>query len=539
MSKEKVPPPPDSDNNKAPAYTHIPDIDEEFEAGATFDEIRDMALPANPPPRMAIEEFLDLSDQGDANRLAERHGEHLRYCPGVGWLVWNGRYWERGDELAPNLASESSHFYFEELDARYPEVWEAALERNAGSVQAAEKDPAVKSLRAAIVWATNGKNVKRIDACLRRAQGHSDLLRKADDFDTHKHLLTVENGTVNLKTGTRMAHNPAHYITRCAPVKFDRKAKCPVFDGHIQKFQPDVIVQGFLQRWFGYCATSETREQVMTFMLGNGANGKGTMVETIRNVLGEYAMNASAATIMGAYNNGNGGNAPSPAIARMVGRRLMTVSEVKEDEEMNEALVKSITGEDKLTACHKYKDPFEFTPTCKVLVSMNHKPKISGVDNGIWRRIVLVPFDFELPEADWDKKIRERLQDPKEMSGILNWIVEGAVWWYLNGLCVPDSMKSAKQNWRAEEDEVSRFVEECCTIQPLQSTLKTPAKTVCDAYNRWARDNGCHNITQKNFTKRIKMVSRNIISRESNGKTVYDNITMLDGEGGGWRHDVN
>lgn len=226
----------------------------------------------------------------------------------------------------------------------------------------------------------------------------------------------------------------------------------------------------------------------MFFLYGNGANGKSTFLEVVRDIMGDYAMNTQADTLM--TNQRSNGGARSD-IARLKGARLVTTSETEEDAALNESLVKQLTGADTITARFLYGKDFEFRPEFKIVMATNHKPKVKGTDWGIWRRIRLIPFTVSIPRDKQDKALPNKLR--KELSGILNWCIEGAKKWQANsknsksGLPPCAAVDNAIEEYKSEMDRLKQFLDDC-VMEADGQTIQAGA--FYKMYTCWARENG-------------------------------------------------
>jgi putative DNA primase/helicase len=247
--------------------------------------------------------------------------------------------------------------------------------------------------------------------------------------------------------------------------------------------------------------TGSIKEQIMFILYGNGRNGKSVFLETISNILGTYAKTIQASSIMVKQNNGG----PNSDIARLAGARLVTSSEPNEGLRMDEGLVKQLTGGDKVVARQLYGKEFEFEPEFKLWLATNHKPIIRGTDDGIWRRIRLIPFTVQIPDDQVDKDLKYKLA--RESIGILNWAVDGALKWQQHGLHTPRVIESASEGYREEMDVLSQFVSEACDTG-TEYTIN--ASQLYKLYKSWAEDNVQYQMSNTKFgremTNRFKKV---------------------------------
>src|SRR5699024_10404141 len=226
-----------------------------------------------------------------------------------------------------------------------------------------------------------------------------------DEFDSNDMLLNADNGYVDLSSGELLPHDISKMFSRQASSEYTDKADTPVWDRFLDDiFDSDKDVIKYIQKAVGYSLTGSTKEQVMFVLFGNGRNGKSIFVETISDILGSYARNIRADSLMVRQQSGVNND-----IAALNGARFVSSSEPNEGFRFDEGLIKQLTGGDKITARFLYGEDFEFHPQFKLWVSTNHKPIIRGTDDGIWRRMVLIPFSVQIPEHKVDKDLKYKL----------------------------------------------------------------------------------------------------------------------------------
>jgi putative DNA primase/helicase len=291
----------------------------------------------------------------------------------------------------------------------------------------------------------------------------------------------VENGVVDLKTGIFREALRSDLITMCANVIYSPEAGCPNWTKFLGTVTGgDVDLQHYIQRVVGYLLTGSVQEEVTFFLHGTGRNGKSTFRETLHALLGTYALAADAGLLMERKVAGGA----SEEVARLKGRRLVAVNETAESEQLNEARVKFITSQDMITARNLYGHFFDFFPTHKTVVATNHKPIIRGTDEGIWRRVQLMPFTVTIPENAVEKDFRERRLMP-ELPGILNWAREGVRDYQKVGLQPPERVMASTQGYRHDMDVVGQWLDERCEQDTRASV---PTSVAYQDYSQWAAE---------------------------------------------------
>lgn len=318
------------------------------------------------------------------------------------------------------------------------------------------------------------------------------------EFDQDPMLLNVKNGYVDLTDGTLHDADWTKMFSRQASVEFSPNAEYdhPMWDKFLyQTFGGDHEAIEYIQKAIGYSLTGLTSEQVLFFCYGKGRNGKSLMLKVISDILGSYSQTMSADTLI-VKGSSNGANSD---IARLEGARFVVSSELNEGSRLNEGLTKQITGGDRVVARHLYGKEFEFDPCCKIWMATNHEPIIRGTDEGIWRRIIILPFDHIIAKEDVDPKLYDKLMS--EAVGILNWAVEGAIKYQLEGLDVTESIKSAVEDYRGQMDEVQAFLED--ETMPCEGA-QVSSKVLYSKFQDWARRNGEYVFSHKAFSQKMK-----------------------------------
>lgn len=443
-----------------------------------FDELEQVRaqLKALPPVPMngshsdALIPEYESTDLGNARRLVAEHGQDLRFVSEWGkWLSWDGTHW--GIDLTG------------EVNRRAKMIADAILDEARSSADAQ-----------AFRWGLRSQSAGGINAMIAVASTEPGVPVLVDELDTDPWLLTVANGTLDLHTCELQPANRAHLITKASPVRWDPDATCPNWTRALGQVLPDSELRAYMQRTTGYALTGDVSEQVLTVMYGTGSNGKSTFKETILSMLGEHAKPAAPKLLLATKHEGH-----PTEIADLHGRRLVVSHEVEDGLRLDEALVKELTGGDRLKGRFMRQDFWDFSPTHKLWIACNHKPRIRGNDNGIWRRIRLVPFEVTIPDEEQDKHLPEKLR--AELSGILVWAVEGCRAWQQEGLNPPRAVLEATARYRVESDLLSQFIEERCLDG---DGFQVRSTDLYADYKVWCVVNGLdHPLSQKAITKQL------------------------------------
>ena len=423
----------------------------------------------NPPQNNAIPE--SYTDAGNGKLFLKKHSDKCFYnVDSKSWHVWNGKCWKADKQNRIRIfAHETAN----------------------GITAAAGNNSELNK------WGKTSGSTSRLNGMLEEAKPY--MSKSSEQLDLNPYLVNCENGTFDLKNGKLKPHDPNDFITHMVHVQYDPKADCPQFERFLSEiFQNNQEMIEYIQKAFGYCLTGDTSEQKFFLLYGQGSNGKGTLIETIKGVLGSYALTMQAESLM--QQSHTSGASASPDIARLRGARSVFISEGDRSNKLNEALVKQLTGQDKLTARQLYGAPFEFVPQCKFMLQTNYLPKIRGIDLGIWRRIVPIPFNAQFTGQNVDKHLRSKLE--KESSGILNWMIEGCLLWQKEGLDEPQAVLDAKKAYRSESDNVRLFADQVLTITPSDPNATIGKKNLYLAYQNWVKREGeTYTASQREFSQ--------------------------------------
>ena len=339
-------------------------------------------------------------------------------------------------------------------------------------------------------WAMGCEREARIKSMVSLARAELGIPVLPDDLDRDPWLFNVANGTIDLRSGELREHRREDLITKLAPVVFAPGAECPVFLKFLTRVTAGTLeLIAFLQRAVGYSLTGTTSEQALLILHGQGANGKSTLLNAVRQALGEYAKTTRTDTLLIQRQD----SIPND-IAALKGARMVTAQETEAGRRLAESLVKQLTGGDPIAARFLHQEWFEFPPVFKLWLATNHKPRITGTDHAIWRRIRLVPFTVKIPDAEQDPALPEKLT--AELPGILAWAVRGCLAWQRDGLGMPDEVRDATAAYRDEMDVLGEFIAEYCVISP---SLSVPAKALYAAYLDWCGPSGERPISKRAF----------------------------------------
>ena len=418
---------------------------------------------------------LPLTDSGNADRFINATRGNVSHNESNGnWMVWSGTQWE---VTKPNRITAYGRRVAEYIQVEADSVTsscDAETKEGAGLIKAWQRH------------ATASQNKRGIDAMVSLAMG--DIASKATDYDTNLDYLPCTNGVIDLIKGTLLQHSREMRYTKITHIEYDATATCPKWLRFL-----DTVTGGdrdlceYLQMQVGYSLTGRTDQQALFFVYGNGANGKSTFNNTIAKLAGEYHTKINIEGIIDTDNKGG----PSPHLVALQGMRYTSGSEFPAGKRINESMIKDLTGGDEISARGLYSDPFTFRPINKFWLMGNYKPRITGTDNGIWRRLILIPFEHTIPEAERMPVTEIEAMFDSELAGILTWAVRGAIAWYAHpqraSLPKPEAVTNAINEYRQEEDTLARFIAEQCDVVTM---LACQVSTMFTVYQAWLEEQG-------------------------------------------------
>jgi putative DNA primase/helicase len=442
----------------------VPHFNETFAAGIKFgmttphaDLPNDDATAEKPRPEKsnaangALEDLVALD-------FAKQHADDFRYVAMWNrWMKWDGARWRPEGTLRA----------FDEA---------RRLCREAGDAKA-----------------------KTVNAVVTLARSDRNIAATGDQWDTHGKLLSTASTTIDLRTGVGRKPDPLDYITKIAAV-----APAPSGTPHqiwtaflerVTNCNAELV--GFLQRYLGYCLTGDTHEHCFLFAHGTGANGKGTFINTIAKVFGDYATIAGMDTFMASNNERH-----PTEIAKLMGARLVIAQETQQGRKWDEVKIKALTGGDRQTARFMRQDFFDFDPKFKLFIVGNHKPNLNTVDEAMRRRLLLVPFTVQIPKSERDTDLPRKLK--AEWPAILRWAIDGCLEWQRIGLAPPAIVREATESYFEAEDLITQWIEEKCDAE-IGNEFKWDR--IADLFASWsvyAKAAGDHAGSKKAFTQAMQ-----------------------------------
>ena len=403
--------------------------------------------------------ILGETDTDNAERFARRCGDKVIFSKIQGWMFYDGvRYMpnarldcvELAKEVARRIADEAGHL----------------------------SDP--KAIAQRLKLSKQSMSKVDIDRMLDLAKGR--LVVAESSLDADPWLLNTETYTIDLRTVTYYMPDPRDLITKVAKVKAKPRSECPMFLGFLQRItRGDKDLCKFIQKSVGYSLTGITSEQVIFFVFGRGRNGKSTLINLIREMLGDYGRHTPTETILTKQYD----NSISADLARLRGARMVTAVEANYNRSLDEAKLKALTGGEPTTARDLYEKFREFRPEFKLWMVANDRPRVRATDYAMWRRLRVIPLNVLIEKCEIDPKLSEKLR--AELPGILSWAIRGCLLWQQEGLAEPDVVRDAASQWRRDANHVKRFFTEKIALNP---NLHTPAAVMHNEFLGWCKQNG-------------------------------------------------
>lgn len=420
------------------------------------------------------------------------------------WMVYDGRRWIMDEE------QKQAELHA----ARLQRVLVSYLYDNSPSPQS---DNGKKFLTYAFSLASHSKRMKML------SDAEAFMRISSEEMDTQGELLNLENGVLDLNSLKILPHSPSFRMTKLANVSYMEEAASPRWEEFLSEiFQGDEGKISYIQRLFGYCLTSETKEEELYLFYGpTTRNGKSTCLETVSYLLGDYCVNMQPETL--AQKDRNSRNASSD-IVRLKSARVVHCSEAPKRMTFDSSLLKNLTGRDAVTARALYQSEVEFIPEFKIVLNTNYLPDIR--DDSVFSsgRIKVILFPRHFTEDEQDKTLKEQLQKPESLSGILNWMITGLRRYREEGMKPPESVVKDTDAYRKESDKVGLFVEECFTVDPLRSIS---GKEGYLYYHLWCQQYGYYAENKEHFFQDLK--GKNLLAKTGtvDGHTVHNVIRGL------------
>ena len=456
------------------------------------------------PPEQYNQDFLlmpeDFSDVGQAIVLSREYMDRLRFSPATDYIVFNGSFWEESQPNAQGIAQELTARQLEEAETEIQRCMKEMSDNGAWAMLAAmgakkamaafseaqrrsfEKYERAETYRK---YAIKRRDTKYISAALKEARPMIQIEQRVLDAD--EFLLNLPSGTCDLRTGAVREHNAQDYITKQTAVDPSGDGM-DVWEDALQTFfQGDADLIRYVQEIVGLAAIGKVYIEALVIAYGEGRNGKSTFWNTIARVLGTYSGNMSADTLtVGCKRN------VKPELAEAKGKRMIIAAELEEGMRLNTSNVKQLCSTDEIYAEKKYKAPFSYVPAHTLVLYTNHLPRVGAIDQGTWRRLIVIPFNAKI-EGKADIKNYADFLFKMAGGAVLQWIIEGAKRVIASDykIAQPRVVQDAIQKYKENNDWLSHFLEDCCEIDPSYEAksgeVYNTYRSYCNQMGEYAR----------------------------------------------------
>lgn len=429
------------------------------------------------PPEQYNQDFLlmpeDFSDVGQAIVLSREYMDRLRFSPATDYIVFNGSFWEESQPNAQGIAQELTARQLEEAETEIQRCMKEMSDNGAWAMLAAmgakkamaafseaqrrsfEKYERAEAYRK---YAIKRRDTKYISAALKEARPMIQIEQRVLDAD--EFLLNLPSGTCDLRTGAVREHNAQDYITKQTAVDPSGDGM-DVWEDALQTFfRGDADLIRYVQEIVGLAAIGKVYIEALVIAYGEGRNGKSTFWNTIARVLGTYSGNMSADTLtVGCKRN------VKPELAEAKGKRMIIAAELEEGMRLNTSNVKQLCSTDEIYAEKKYKAPFSYVPTHTLVLYTNHLPRVGAIDQGTWRRLIVIPFNAKI-EGKADIKNYSDFLFKTAGGAVLSWIIEGAKRVIAGDYKIvqPRVVQDAIQKYKENNDWLAHFLDDCCEV---------------------------------------------------------------------------
>ncbi|MET3117871.1 P4 family phage/plasmid primase-like protein [Undibacterium sp. GrIS 1.8] len=442
-----------------------------------------------------------LTELGNAQRLYDVAGDRLKYVHDAqSWIIWNGSSWawNGGDGVRSIAAKLPNQIYSE------------------GVGFASDAEHFAK-------WSRKSQEQRTIIASVSMLSDFADIRLPLANVDADHFIIGFNNSTqiINLRNGSIRAAIPLDYITKSlgAQTIGDATKAARWLQFLDQVFNGDQGLIDWMQRFCGYLLTGSTQEQIFLFCFGHGANGKSVFIEVLKHIIGDYSRAIASETLSESKRAAGGA---TPDLAALIGARLVICSETEDNTALAESLVKSLVSGDSMAVRQLYAAPVQFTPNFKLVMAGNHKPIVRGNDNGIWRRVRLVPFNRTFAPDERDPLLLTKLR--AETPHILAWMVQGCIDWQRVGLSVtPATIRQATDAYQVDQDLTGTWLSECTTVDKFGETSTTDLYA---NYKLWSIDNGLRPASAVSLGRRLG--ERGYSVRQSHGKRIWCGLSLTD-----------
>ncbi|MDI3356277.1 phage/plasmid primase, P4 family [Pseudomonas sp. UYIF39] len=458
------------------------------------------AMPIGADARDGVTGTFPLTEVGNCYRVVATHGSNIRFVPELkAWLHWSGEnwLWDMDGSRLRGMVCDLARVIYDE-----------------GSGQ-------MEQAQFFLRWARESQKARTIKNAATLLEDVTALRLQLSTIDGDPMLVGLDRARKVLDMGTGLCREARRedYVTRSlGPNEIGDSSKAVGWKKFVDEiFMGDIALIAWVKRYIGYTLTGRYNEQIFVFAHGSGSNGKSVLIKTLQQLSGEYSRTVASTTLM---EQRRGASDASPDVAALAGARLLLSSETSAGSVFDEEFLKGWTGGDTQNARHLYRDTFSFEPVGKLFIAGNYRPRISGTDHAIWRRVRLLPFQRKFSDEEKDTALPEKLA--AELPHILAWAMEGCLDWQREGLSsLPKVMNDASKQYAAEQDILGEFLAESTTEGPVHECT---SQELFDAYREWMSDCNLRPSSRQAFGRQLG--ERGFKARHTNKGNVYRGLML-------------
>lgn len=428
-------------------------------------------------------ESLSLSESGNISRFIAQYGHVIRYPDSSdkysvkNWLYYNGSSW------VYNTDSTIERYAKEAIESILAEDFDARSSENVNK------------------FYNRSNTVKHIQLVLEGASWEKEVRVNLSDVDLNPMLIGTPTGIVDLETGEILQDNRSQIVTKKTKAVLEEDVGCPIWDDHLERVSGgDEDMISFLNMLVAYCLTGKTNEQKLCILHGPGGSGKSTYINTVKRILGNYSSQLPVKTL-----SINNSNAIDDNLSRIKGARIAVTSEISKTAKLKESLVKQLTGGDDIVGRKMHKGSEEYTPTYKIIMVVNDLPEITGGDDAMDRRVLVIPFDQKLKNDKMDKDLMDKLKD--EYNAIFTRAVKLCSKWPKGGITYPDKVIKASDAYVESQDVFKLWYNACCSTDANNEDFAS-SEELLESHTTWCSDSGERNLNNTEFHNRLSSLDR-------------------------------
>jgi putative DNA primase/helicase len=403
--------------------------------------------------------------------FAGLHGDSIRFDHALGaWFIWDGSRWaiDKKESILGMVKAVADEYRALSDDTKRTTQERSDLFQFALSLE----------------------NRHHASNALFYARSDSRIAVAGNPWDADPFRVNLRNGTFDLRDCTLRPHAPEDQITRCMAASYSEGEGCPAWQRFLKRILPNAAMRAFLQRWVGYCLSGLTDAQYFVFFYGHGANGKSVLISLLENLFGDYFARIRSETVMR--------DGKQDDLLHLHGARLVTCSEIDKGHALAESLIKDLTGGESVIARPLYRHSITFKPSHKLLLFGNHQPAIRGADHAIWRRVVMIPFEVQIPGREQRPAAELLAEFREESAGILAWCIEGWREFRRSGMGIPKKVHEAVAAYREQEDVVQRFLHEA------GARIEGKFSALYNQFHKWSAQQNEVELSRKAFSAALK-----------------------------------